>query len=307
MPDHIARSPDRHSRVAAPRPAPATGVEVRRLHTTKEYLACVELQKSTWGEEFSELVPLAILKVAQRIGGITAGAFGDDGRLLGFVFGMTGIEDGRLVHWSDMLAVRAEARNLGIGRRLKEFQRESLLRIDVERVYWTFDPLVSRNAHLNLNRLGARVVEYTPDMYGNNTDSSLHRGLGTDRFVVVWEIASEASAARSPVQLSAVRSTPIVNSAMGDGDTPIGIGPAPATAAVVRVQIPMDIQAIQASSLEVAARWRETTRQAFLWYLERGYRVTGFYSNHPAGPGYYVLGSGAAQSLRGLSKKGSED
>lgn len=288
MPDHILDSPHRSDEAGARRSVPILDVEVRDLRTEREYAACVALQKETWGEQFSERVPLSILKVSQRIGGIVAGAFDAEDRLLGFVFGMTGVEGGQLVHWSDMLAVRAEARNLGIGRRLKEFQKAALLRIGVEKVYWTFDPLVSRNAHLNLNRLGAKVVEYVSNMYGD-TDSSLQRGLGTDRFVVVWEIASAGSAAGLSLPPPEVGDAPVVNGTVGNGAHPIGIGPVLAAAPVVRIRIPLDIRLIQASSLEEAGRWRETTRQAFSWCLERGFRVTGFTRDGAEGPCYYVL------------------
>src|SRR5207302_4181903 len=111
--------------------------------------------------------------------------FAAQDRLLGFVFGMTGVENGRLVHWSDMLAVRPELRDHGIGRRLKEFQRDTLLERGVGLVYWTYDPLVARNAHLNFNRLGVRLAEYVEDMYGI-TDSTLHGGVPTDRLIVAW-------------------------------------------------------------------------------------------------------------------------
>src|ERR1022692_420960 len=78
-------------------------VTIRRIETWSEYRACVALQQEVWGVDFADLVPAAILKVSQRIGGVTAGAFEPDGRLIGFVFGITGVEHGRLVHWSDML------------------------------------------------------------------------------------------------------------------------------------------------------------------------------------------------------------
>ncbi|MGH7545746.1 MAG: GNAT family N-acetyltransferase, partial [Gemmatimonadota bacterium] len=110
---------------------------LRPCETYAEYLECVALQKETWGADFTECVPAAILMVGQKIGGVTAGAFTPDGRLLGFVFGLTGTLDGRPVHWSDMLAVRREARGLGLGRQLKLHQREVLLARGVETVYWT--------------------------------------------------------------------------------------------------------------------------------------------------------------------------
>ncbi|MDQ3998314.1 MAG: hypothetical protein M3303_15000, partial [Gemmatimonadota bacterium] len=119
--------PEPTSAPAAPRAPRADGaVDIRPLRTTQELLACVELQRATWGDAFSDLVPASILKVSQRVGGVAAGAFDAEGGLLGFVFGLTGIERGRVVHWSDMLAVREDARDLGLGRMLKEYQRDAV-------------------------------------------------------------------------------------------------------------------------------------------------------------------------------------
>ena len=161
---------------------------IRPLASLADYAACVALQRETWGRTFSDVVPPSILKVTQRLGGVAAGAFADDGALVGFVYGITGWERGRPVHWSDMLAVRPEARNHGVGRALKEHQRRAVRELGVDVIYWTYDPLVARNAHLNLDVFGVRVVEYVEDMYGE-TDSDLHRGIGTDRLIVAWDIA----------------------------------------------------------------------------------------------------------------------
>src|SRR5689334_18372844 len=100
---------------------------IRDLNSLQDYADCVALQEATWGEGFSERVPTAILRVSQMIGGVAAGAFDDTGRMAGFVFGLTGIRDGELVHWSDMLAVRKELRSQGIGEQLKQYQRDKVL------------------------------------------------------------------------------------------------------------------------------------------------------------------------------------
>lgn len=260
----------------------AMDIVVRPLRTLDEYRACVALQKDTWGKDFSEVVPLALLKVGQRIGGVTAGAFDPQGTLLGFVFGLTGVEDGgRIVHWSDMLAVRRDVRNHGIGRRLKEFQRATLRKLQVEIIYWTFDPLVARNAHLNLNRLGARVIEYVPDMYGT-TDSPLHRGLGTDRFVVGWDTGVTGAPALRRVSAAGA---PAVN---GTAPDDVDLTPARHGAPVVQVRVPSDIQAIQKSSLDEAARWRLGTRAAFMGLHELGYEVRGFHRDEHDGCAYLL-------------------
>lgn len=162
---------------------------IRPFASIAEFKECVRFQEETWGEGFPERVPVAILKVGLRLGGIAAGAFDAEGALAGFVFGMTGVQDGEVVHWSDMLAVRPELQDAGLGARLKAYQREELISRGVTRMHWTFDPLEAKNAHFNLNKLGAVAGEYVRDMYGR-TDSPLHRGIGTDRFVPAWAMDS---------------------------------------------------------------------------------------------------------------------
>lgn len=280
------------------RPADAMGtaftaVEVRPLRTHEDFAACVELQRLTWGADYTDIVPASLLKVIPKIGGVVAGAFGEDGRLLGFVFGMTGIRDGHIAHWSHMLAVRPEARNQGIGRRLKEYQREVVANLGVEAIYWTFDPLVARNAHLNLTRLGAEVVEYSPDMYGR-TGSDLHV-LGTDRLIVVWRISGSAPADARAAAWAGVDSAPIVN--RGPGGEPLGETAAFVEHPLARIEVPADIERMRASSMDLAVRWRDAIRSAFSWYLGRGYRVVGFSRELEAGRCHYVL---AAPSAAGV-------
>jgi predicted GNAT superfamily acetyltransferase len=234
-------------------------LEIRPLVSPADFAACVQLQRATWGEEFREVVGATLLKIAQRVGGVAAGAFEPNGEMCGFVFGMTGIENGRPVHWSHMLAVRPDARDHGIGRKLKEFQSAWLLERNVDRVFWTFDPLVARNAHLNLNRLGVGVTEYIADMYGPDTGSPLHSGLGTDRLLVVWRLNGER-----------------VHAAADAGPE-------------IHIEIPSDIQALKEADPFEAYSWRDSVRRAFANSLARGWRVTGFLRDAGPGRAAYVL------------------
>ncbi|MEO6332417.1 MAG: hypothetical protein ABIP09_07695 [Gemmatimonadaceae bacterium] len=267
---------------------------IRHVRTYDEFLACVELQAITWGTEFRETVPATILKVSQRLGGVTVGAFAEDGTLLGFVFGMTGVEHGAIVHWSDMLAVREGMQNHGLGRRLKEFQRNEVRSVGATRIYWTYDPLVARNAHFNLNRLGVRVVEYVPDMYGTNTGSALHNGVGTDRFIVDWPVAP-SEATRPDVRLAAepsvqgLNAAPILNATTPDGSDLEVSRFSALLPPIVRVEIPADIFSVLAQSAERAAHWRATTRLAFQWALASGYKIQRFQHEASSGRGFYSL------------------
>jgi predicted GNAT superfamily acetyltransferase len=259
-------------------------VTIRPFASIEDYRACVALQEETWGEGFSERVSPAILKVAQILGGVSSGAFAEDGRLVGFVFGLTGQRNGEVVHWSDMLAVRAELRDTGLGRRLKAYQREEVLSRGVVKMFWTFDPLRSRNAHLNVTRLGAVVREYVPDMYGD-TDSPLHRGIGTDRFVALWLLASgrverrvtELLSGSSGVRINVDPDVPFALAADVTGRWPRpGEPDLTLEDAAMRAAIPSDVGTLMQQDLELAVAWRRATRAAFAQYIARGYEVQEF-------------------------------
>jgi predicted GNAT superfamily acetyltransferase len=331
-----------HTALAGTAPAAAAGgVTLRPLATHADYHACFELQLTTWGRSFQESVPPSVLKISQHVGGVAAGAFAADGRLLGFVWGLTGVRppgsrraaaktapaasaapaappevagpgatmgDGgpaprpELLHWSHMLAVAPEARDLGLGTRLKLYQRELLLPLGVEVVEWTYDPLEARNAHLNLNRLGAEVVDYVEDMYKDEMGSDLARGIGTDRFVVAWRLAGARAASAPGTDQAAVAGAARAAAAAAErfagapaiepapppaGDVPRRRGGAPPPAngepppmpdaPRVRIEIPARIQEFKEEHAERALAWRLGTRRAFEHYLGRGYRVAGFW------------------------------
>lgn len=254
-----------------------TDFDIRPFHTIEEFRACVELQEATWGEGFSERVPPAILKVAQILGGVSAGAYNPDGQLLGFVFGMTGVRDGELAHWSDMLAVREHVRDTGLGARLKQYQRDQVLARGVESMYWTFDPLQSRNAYLNFNKLGIVVREYVRDMYGD-TDSPLHQGVGTDRFIALWQMSSDRVVARLAGSERGPESPPrdaprVLDSHGVDGMLRPGEPDLGSRNHRLLVTIPSDISEIMERSLDVALEWRGATRAVFTHYLGEGYEA----------------------------------
>jgi predicted GNAT superfamily acetyltransferase len=282
----------------APAAAPSDGITIRRVATTPEYDACVAMQHDIWGHDFTEIVPGTMLRVTQKIGGVTAGAFDASGRLLGFVFGMMGSMGGRLVHWSDLLAVHPDARNKGLGRRLKLYQRELLLPLGVETMFWTYDPLVTKNAYLNIVRLGARPTEYVVDMYGADTHTLLHGGIGTDRFVVAWDLATEggANAKADPALDAMAQKAPIVNDLTAParhtkGDTNLEMP----DVETVRVEVPSDIEAVIAGDIAAASRLREATRRIFTHYMGRGYGVTGFTHQMPDDRYYYILSRNGAR------------
>lgn len=271
---------------ASDTPTPHTAnVTIRELSSRADVDACLALQDDTWGHGFTERVPGAILTVAQKIGGVAAGAFDADDRMLGFVFGMTGVKDGQLVHWSDMLAVTPNARGAGLGDRLKHYQRERVQALGVTAMLWTADPLVARNAHFNINHLGAVPVEYVENMYGEHTGSALHGGLPTDRCVYRWEFGV-AERGRVRLERAADDAIPAALSIDAAGaptaaDLPL--------ATALRIHLPNDLEAIQRDSTDRALRWRLAVRIAFTAGFARGLSVTRFVRGTEHLLPYYVL------------------
>ncbi|MEX2526507.1 MAG: GNAT family N-acetyltransferase [Gemmatimonadota bacterium] len=233
-------------------------VLIRPLTSHDDFKECVEFQRTIWGLDYGDVVPASILKVSARVGGVVAGAFDTEGAMMGFVYGLAGLRDGKPIHWSHMLAVAPSHRNGGVGRRLKEFQAREVAIQGIRTMLWTFDPLVARNAHFNLNRLGARVEEYVEQMYGE-TGSALHT-FGTDRFVVRWE-PETAPAPQSETEL---------------GEEEL-------------VSIPGDVESLAARDPAAARRWRTTSRDAFSRLMSHGYGVVGFRPGSPGKEPTYVL------------------
>ena len=257
-------------------------IDVRPLRSMAECQAAAELQREVWGNDYTDVVPATFLHVVDYVGGLAAGAFDPTGQLLGFVFGVSGVRDGELVHWSHMLGVRTEARNLGLGRRLKEYQRDAMRAIGIRRILWTFDPLMAKNAYFNVSRLGASVIAYVPDMYGT-TSSPLHLGMPTDRLIACLDTASRAPVAvPMPLELP-----PMLTAFPRLHDVTVARHAQPPASALI--EIPADIVGLLAKSPTGARTWRLAVRDYFQWALANDYVVVGVHREAASNRSFYVL------------------
>jgi chorismate synthase len=233
------------------------------------------------------VVPASLIHVTQKAGGIAAGAFREDGELVGFVYGMAALRNGGLTHWSHMLGVAQSHRGQGIGKRLKYFQRDCLLDRGVSEMRWTFDPLVAGNASFNLNVLRVRIDEYVRDMYGG-TGSDLH-SFGTDRLVAHWRLHSQAPSrdgkGTDPVDW---KSTAMLNSNVCPAER-LSLLFRDEAPEAVRIPVPRDIFAVIQRDPSTGMEWRHATRTAFLAAWERGYRIVGFSRPPQGGVCHYHL------------------
>ncbi|MCA1616622.1 MAG: acetyltransferase [Acidobacteria bacterium] len=169
-------------------------VVIRECTTVGEFDACVRLQRAVFGLPDLEISPRRHLIVARTAGGFTLGAF-LEGELVGFALQQVALHGGRLGGYSHMAAVDERFQSRGIGARLKWAQRERTLSEGRDFIKWTFDPMRARNAHFNLNRLGAVVRTYAADYYGTDYHAiaGLHGeayGLASDRLFAEWELSS---------------------------------------------------------------------------------------------------------------------
>ena len=163
-------------------------IVIRKCEHLEEFHRCVDLQREIWGEADLEVEPATMFVVAAHTGGQALGAFDGD-KLVGYTLAVVGLRGATPYFHSHMTGVQSEYRDRGVGRMLKLFQRDEALGRGIRLIEWTFDPLELRNAHFNLNRLGAICRKYEPNLYGVTT-SPLHRGLQTDRLVAEWHLDS---------------------------------------------------------------------------------------------------------------------
>ncbi len=161
-------------------------IQIRKCTALPDFHRCVELQRAVWGESDLETEPYTTFVVANQTGGQVLGAFDAD-TMVGFTMALVGLRNKIPYLHSHMTGVLPKYRDQKIGRALKLFQREEALSRDIRLIEWTFDPLETRNAHFNFNRLGAIARTYIPNFYGV-TSSPLHRNLPTDRLLAEWHL-----------------------------------------------------------------------------------------------------------------------
>ena len=164
------------------------GINIRMMEDAEEMSVCVELQQRIWGYDPIDTVPDQIFIVAKKTGGQVMTAYDLD-TPVGFALAFAATREGRTYLHSHMVGVVEEYQNRGVGRLLKLAQREDALQRGIDLIEWTFDPLQLKNAHFNIQRLGAIVRHYIPNLYGR-TSSPLHAGLPTDRLVAEWWVRS---------------------------------------------------------------------------------------------------------------------
>lgn len=292
-----------------------------KILDTIEHLEEVEdLQRIVWPGSETDVVPAHLLITTVHNGGFVIGAFPTENgvkssaSLVGFAYGFPGLystPDGpRLKHCSHQLAVHPEYRGQGLGYKLKRAQWQLVRKQGIDRITWTYDPLLSRNAHLNITRLGGVCNTYRREVYGEMRDG-LNVGVASDRFEVDWWVNSQrvnkrlGKKTRTRLDLAhfLAADTAIINPTQLDelgwvipsesADFTTHNATVDSVPNIVLVEIPSDFLALKDADIELAKEWRMTTRAIFEDLFQRGYLVTDFVylpGNFPRS--YYVLSHG---------------
>ena len=256
------------------------GVELWPLISVEDATAILRVMVATWGEQ----IPRETIRALAGSGNVPWGAFDGD-ELVGYVLGWAAVEpvDGLHEH-SHMLAALPGRRDGGLGYALKLAQRASCLDRGIALVRWTFDPLVARNAHLNINKLGATCDRFHRDYYGEMPDV-INAGDRSDRLVVRWHLEAEPVPAATPTNAVVV----VGSDGTADAPRPIVTGEDQG-AEVVSVQIPGDHPALRTADAGLASAWREAVGSALDEFVGGGYEVVAFDPDrHHGRPTYFLV------------------
>jgi len=299
-------------------------IKIKNIELIEDMGAIEDIQRRVWEGSETEVVPAHMLIAIVKNGGVLIGAYIDKAGMeqcIGFVFGFPGFyytPDGpRPMHCSDMLAVLPDYRDQGLGYRLKRAQWQMVRNQGLDRIIWTYDPLMSRNAHLNINKLGAVCNTYLCNFYGEMRDS-INLGLASDRFQVDWWVNTNrvnerlSRNARKSLNLDHYLSagvqiinpasfdknglpcpTPVLSNIIDEVDAEKSHLSEDEPSAMFLVEIPTDFPSLKKADPPLARKWREHTRQIFEMLFKREYLVTDLiFSSGPPQHSYYVLSYG---------------
>ena len=301
--DPAARRPPGASPVVVPFAAADLGFEIladgswrkrvgdreiafRPLRRVRELLAVEELRREVFGVTDRDLAAASQLVVVPETGGETIGAFAGAGgagsgeALVGFVIGWGGYREGRPRLVSDMLGVRSDGRNAGLGAELKRLQAAVALERGFPEIVWTVDPLRAANARLNFEKLGAVADRYEEDRYGADYGAGLYGGVPTDRLHVTWPLLSahvrDRLLGRSrPTSPADVAALPHYEPGLD--------------ALRALVPVPADVDLLLIDDPDAVLRWRLALRAVLQEVFAHGYVISGFVADRERGKAAYVI------------------
>lgn len=229
----------------------SSNISIRPLNSLADQELGRMIFDKTWAMDAGTEITPNLLQAMVHSGAYLSGAF-VDGNCVGAAFAFPATTGGLHLH-SHMTAVLDNFRDKGIGYALKVDQYKWAKQNNYKEITWTFDPLVARNAKLNILKLGVDISAYYPNFYGDMPDE-LNAGDESDRVMASLKVVGDTPTSRSVI------STP--------------------DKSAILIAIPDDIVAIRGKDLAENLRWRRSVRDEFMGVLARGGKVIGFSANN---------------------------
>ena len=226
-------------------------IQVRKLDNLQDQDSARKIFDITWSLDAGTEITPNLLQAMVHSGSYLSGAFIEN-KIVGAAFAFPATNGGLHLH-SHMTAVLPEFRDKGIGYALKTDQWNWAKINNYSKLSWTFDPLVRRNAKLNIVKLGVDISAYHPNFYGEMPDA-LNAGDESDRLMVSWSTDLDAPKAREL----------ITNPESSD----------------ILIEIPEDIVAIRSKNQSESMKWRRQVREQFMAAFEKNGKVIGFSANN---------------------------
>ena len=226
-------------------------IQVRKLENLQDQDSARKIFDITWSLDAGTEITPNLLQAMVHSGSYLSGAFVDN-KIVGTAFAFPATNGGLHLH-SHMTAVLPEYRDKGVGYALKIDQWNWAKKNNYSQLSWTFDPLVRRNAKLNIVKLGVDISAYHPNFYGDMPDA-LNAGDESDRLMVSWSIDLDAPKAREL----------ITNPESGD----------------ILIEIPENIVEIRSENQSESMKWRRQVREQFMAAFEKNGKVIGFSANN---------------------------
>jgi predicted GNAT superfamily acetyltransferase len=267
--------------------------EIHQLESPESLQAIEEFQDAIWPGSQREIVPIHVLLASIHNGGLVLGAFSKR-QMVGMLFGFPGmyINHGemKMKQCSHMLGVHPDWRDSGLGFELKLMQRQFVLSQGLDLITWTYDPLLSRNAYLNITKLGAVCNTYRRSEYGRLSDS-LNAGLDSDRFQVDWwlnscRVQKSVDSGKNEKSWNEVLKGDIETVSISEGLQPPSCLPG-LNRTLLLIEIPFDFHSLKVRDILLAKAWRQASRDIFEYVFARGYSVIDFFVDNRRS--FYVL------------------
>lgn len=262
----------------------AAEIVIRECSSVEDFQQCIDLERAVWNDADIGIMPIRLYMISKACNAPTFGAFeasGESaGRLVGFVHTMIALLDKHVVYHSHLAAVLENWRHKDIGYKLKLAQRDHAIKAGVPLIIWTFDPLQSRNAHLNINKLGAIIRRYAVNYYGEGLSTVFDSASPSDRLFAEWWVTSAHVESALAGNRRSVQNTAPASAPRSEDELP-------------SVSIPDDIEKVRSQSVDDLLRLRVRVREDFQSALAGGAIVRGF--RREDGTGRYLFGPDEAQ------------